>query len=128
MGWAPQAYNVSPSAARGPYGKASEVGNVVLNPLNSTTTWGGQEGVGGGAPGLQLWVRGVNNLSDYVVTSPAQRGKMIRVGEINSLRRDFRYGSFRIGMKMAEVEGTCAAFFWVSTAVVRGAISIHEMH
>lgn len=68
----------------------------------------------GGPPGLQLWVRGVNNLSDYVATDPSERGKMVRVAEIDSLRDDIRYGSFRIGMKMAEVEGTCAAFFWVS--------------
>lgn len=114
VGWTPQAYNISPTAARGPYGKSAEVDNVVLNPLNSTYDWGGQEGVNGGAPGLQLWVRGVANLSDYVDTDIAERGKMVRVSEIDSLRTDVRYGSFRIGMKMAAIEGTCAAFFWVS--------------
>lgn len=87
---------------------------MVLNPLNSTFDWGGKDGMRGGPPGLQLWVRGVDNLSDYVAIDPAERGKMVRVAEIDSMRTDMRYGSFRIGMKMAEMEGTCAAFFWVS--------------
>ncbi|KAF1345913.1 concanavalin A-like lectin/glucanase domain-containing protein, partial [Delphinella strobiligena] len=112
IGWAPQAYNVSPVAARGPYGKSAEVGNVVLNPLNETYDWGGVEGRNGGDPGLQIWVRGVHNTSDWSIPGSDAEGQMVRIGEIDSLRQDVRYGSFRIGMKMATVEGTCAAFFW----------------
>jgi beta-glucanase (GH16 family) len=44
---------------------------------------------------------------------------MVRSGEIDSLRRDMRYGSFRVGMKMSDVPGTCAAFFWVSCKEVQ---------
>lgn len=113
VGWAPQAYNVSPSAARGPFGKSAEVENVVVNPLNKTTDWGG-EGWAGGPPGLQIWVRGAGNLRDYVGSDQSEGGKMVRIGEIDSLREDVRYGTFRIGMKMSEEAGTCAAFFWVS--------------
>lgn len=117
IGWAPQAYNVSPVAARGPYGKSAEVGNVVLNPLNDTYDWGGVEGKNGGDPGLQIWVRGVSNTSEWSTPGSDVEGQMVRMGEIDSLRQDVRYGSFRIGMKMAAVEGTCAAFFWVSADV-----------
>lgn len=116
VGWTPQAYNVSPSAARGPYGKSAEVGNVVLNPLNNTYTWGREQGMRGGDPGLQIWVRGQSNLSQLVNANGVVQGEMIRGGEIDSIRRDVRYGSFRVGMKMADMEGTCAAFFWVSSS------------
>ncbi|CAD0106271.1 unnamed protein product [Aureobasidium uvarum] len=107
VGWAVQAYNVTLSAARGPYGKAAEIDNVVLNPLPSRKAWGG-DGQLGGAPGLQVWVRSQQDL-----LGPAG-DQMIRSGEIDSLRRDMRYGSFRVGMRMSNVSGTCAAFFWVS--------------
>lgn len=107
VGWAVQAYNITPSGARGPYGKAAEVGNVILNPLHSRQDWTG-EGKLGGAPGLQIWVRGQQDLLGPVGE------QMVRSGEIDSLRRDMRYGSFRVGMKMSDVPGTCAAFFWVS--------------
>ncbi|KAG9716198.1 concanavalin A-like lectin/glucanase, partial [Aureobasidium melanogenum] len=105
VGWAVQSYNVSPSAARGPYGKAAEIDNVVLNPLPSPKDWGGN-GTLGGAPGLQVWVRS----QQYLLGSTGDQ--MVRSGEIDSLRRDMRYGSFRVGMKMSDVAGTCAAFFW----------------
>lgn len=110
VGWAVQAYNLTPSAARGPYGKAAETENVILNPLPSRKDWTG-EGKLGGAPGLQLWVRGQQDLLGPV------GDQMVRSGEIDSLRRDMRYGSFRVGMKLSEVAGTCAAFFWVSLQV-----------
>lgn len=112
VGWAVQAYNISPNASRGPYGKAAELDNVVLNPLPTRDDWAG-EGKLGGAPGLQMWVRGEQDLL-------SQAGnQMIRVGEINSLRRDMQYGSFRVGMKMSDVAGTCAAFFWVGLLLSR---------
>jgi hypothetical protein len=112
VGWAVQAYNNSPSSARGPYGKAAEIHNVVLNPLASREDWTG-EGKLGGAPGLQIWVRGQKNLLGPV------GDQMVRSGEIDSLRQDMRYGSFRVGMKMSDVPGTCAAFFWVSCKEVQ---------
>ncbi|KAI5260804.1 concanavalin A-like lectin/glucanase [Aureobasidium subglaciale] len=105
VGWAVQAYNNTPTTARGPFGKAAEIDNVVLNPLSSRKDWAG-EGALGGAPGLQVWVRSQQDLLGPVGS------QMVRMGEINSLRRDMRYGSFRVGMKMSGVKGTCAAFFW----------------
>lgn len=84
--------------------------NLVLNPLLSRKDWTGDEKLGG-APGLQLWVRGQQDFLGPV------GDQMVRSGEIDSLRRDMRYGSFRVGMKMSEVAGTCAAFFWVSALI-----------
>jgi beta-glucanase (GH16 family) len=106
VGWAVQAYNISPRIARGPYGKSAELENVVLNPLPTRNDWTG-EGILGGAPGLQLWVR---SQQDLLAVAGDQ---MVRVGEIDSMRQDMRYGSFRVGMKMSDIPGTCAAFFWV---------------
>lgn len=107
VGWQPQAYNVSAADARGPYGKSAQVENVVINPLANRWDWGG-EGINGDSPGLQVWVDSAANL-----TSDGSGGQMIKMGEIDSLRNDIMYGSFRIGMKMSTVSGTCAAFFWV---------------
>lgn len=55
----------------------------------------------GGDAGLQLWVG--STLVDGLVP----------MGEIASKRADMAYGSFRIGMKVTSVSGTCGAFFWV---------------
>ena len=74
--------------------------DVTTNPLNSDT---GTEGINGGDPGLQLWVR-----------SGAPKGGYINGAEIASARRDMRYGSFRAGLKYTGESGTCGAFFWVS--------------
>jgi len=83
LDWQAQAYNVTPSAARGPYGKAAELSNVVLD----------------GETGLQLWVRS-KPLID-----------MIPIAEIATARNDILYGSFRVSMKTTAVNGTCGAFF-----------------
>lgn len=97
--WTPQAYNVSPSDANGPFGKAAQLRNVVPNPLASTWDWGG-DGQGGGDPGLQFWVR-----SELV-------GDMVPMSELVSVQGEILYGSFRIGMKTTPVNGTCGAFFF----------------
>ncbi|OCL12042.1 glycoside hydrolase family 16 protein, partial [Glonium stellatum] len=98
-GWTPQEYNVSHQAARGPYGKQFRVSNVVANPLRDEYSWAGSS-VNGGDAGLQLWVR--SNDSDGLVGA----------AELAAQRTDVLYGSFRIGVKMSGVQGTCAAFFW----------------
>ena len=90
---------------------------MVINPLPTRDDWGG-EGQLGGAPGLQMWVRGEQDLLSDA------GNQLIRVGEINSLRRDMRYGSFRVGMHMSQIAGTCAAFFWVSLSVSEEAASL----
>ena len=60
IGWIPQNYNTSASAAQGPYGMAREDRNLVPNWIDDPWTFGGPgvEGVKGGDPGLELWVRG----------------------------------------------------------------------
>ncbi|GAM90640.1 hypothetical protein ANO11243_086850 [Dothideomycetidae sp. 11243] len=105
FGWQAQVYNVSPADARGPYGKTAEIENVLVNPLKTVFDWGG-EGTAGGDPGLQMWVRGKNNLLN------AGQTQFIRSSEMAVVRQDMLYGSYRVGMKMPDVAGTCTAFFW----------------
>ncbi|KAF2490132.1 concanavalin A-like lectin/glucanase [Lophium mytilinum] len=97
-GWIPQQYNVEQSDSRGPYGKQFTTSNVVSNPLKDPYSWAGDSVLGGDA-GLQLWARKDND-------------GMIPAAEIATERTDFLYGSFRVGMKMSKVNGTCGAFFW----------------
>ena len=101
-------YNVSASDARGPYGKSAQLENVVANPLSNIYDWGGM-GEDGADPGLQLRTR---KIEDGQGT-----GALIGMGEIASERNDMLYGSFRIGVKMNGVRGTCGAFFWVSYSI-----------
>ena len=82
--WQAQTYDVTPSAARGPYGKAAELSDVVLT----------------GQADLQLWVRSQSVLD------------MIPIAEVVTARNDIMYGSFRISMKTTAVNGTTAAFFF----------------
>jgi len=110
FGWRVQTYNVSPTLARGPYGKTALKENVQVNPLRSIYDWGGQEGIHGGDPGLQITVGSKNELVEI-----GDSGQyMIPMGELAMIREDVLYGSFRIGIKMSKISGTCAAFFWVS--------------
>lgn len=83
-------------------GKQAELSNVIPNPLKDSSAWSGS-GINGGDAGLQLWVRA--NDSDG----------MVPIGEIDGTRDDMLYGSFRVGMKLSPVNGTCGAFFWVNT-------------
>lgn len=80
IGWIPQTYNQTNISA--PYGQAKMADNVVTNPLASIWDWGG-EGIRGGDPGLQLWVKSalVNDVLGYVPTA-----------EIVSEREDILYG------------------------------------
>lgn len=84
--WQRQAFNVSAADARGEFGEMVLVDNVVS---------------GGGGTGLQLIVR-----SDVV-------DDMVPTAEIDSSRLDLLSGTFRASMKLTNVSGTCAAFFWV---------------
>ncbi|KAF1981252.1 glycoside hydrolase family 16 protein [Aulographum hederae CBS 113979] len=103
IGWRPQEYNVTPSAARGPFGKAARVANVVVNPVADEEAWTGTTTLGGGDPGLQVWVRrGLEG----------ERGDMVGMGEIAAERTDMLFGSYRVAMKMNGVPGTCGAIFW----------------
>jgi hypothetical protein len=103
--WIPQAYNTTPKQARGPYGKASQVENVKLNPLHNAWDWAGP-GIRGQDPGLQLWTR------DNLIKIPGTSKSTVPMSEIVSTRDDMLYGSFRIGVKATAVNGTCGAFFF----------------
>lgn len=100
--WIPQNYTVSAEAARGPYGKNATLGNVIANPLENKYDSIGN-GILGGDGGLQLWVRG-----------GVPKNGLVPIAEISSARQDILYGSFRVGIKMVDVPGTCGALFWVS--------------
>jgi hypothetical protein len=84
-GWIPQNYTVTKSLARGPYGKIASISNVVPSKQ-----------------GLQLWVK-------------RAAGDLIPMAEVSTQRTDMLYGSFRVKAKMTGVNGTCGAFFWVSS-------------
>jgi hypothetical protein len=99
--WQPQEFTVSPGDSHGPYGRAARISNVISNPLNDTRSNSGPS-VLGGDPGLQLWVRA------------KPEGNLISTGEIDTMRNDILYGSFRTSMKLTGVPGTCGAFFYVS--------------
>lgn len=113
--WIPQAYNVTRTAARGPFGKSSQVENVVPNPVHGGQfDWLGP-GIRAEDPGLQLWVRSTllpSSSSSSSSSSSPEDGEMVPMAEIVSSRDDVLYGSFRIGMKTTSVPGTCAAFFF----------------
>lgn len=79
MRWRPQTYDQR--GAGGPCGMAKAAANVVANPLRRIWDWGGEEGVGGGDPGLQLWVRGEVVGEGLVPTA-----------EVVSVREDVLYG------------------------------------
>lgn len=100
--WQAQNYTVSSKLSRGPYGKNASTDNVVANPLKSRYNWAG-DGVNGGDAGLQLIVRG----------GTPDKGGHIPMAEMVTARDDILYGSFRAGMKITNVNGTCGAFFWV---------------
>jgi hypothetical protein len=50
---------------------------------------------------------------ELVVRSELVDG-MVPVAELATRRLDLMWGTFRAGMKVSRVGGTCAAFFWVS--------------
>ncbi|KAL9583923.1 MAG: hypothetical protein Q9212_002421 [Teloschistes hypoglaucus] len=100
-GWMPQKYTVNPALARGPFGKDANPNQIAMNPLKSKYDWAG-EGINGGDAGAQVIVRG---------GTPA-KGGMIPMGEMDTNRTDMLYGSFRAGVKLTGLPGTCGAFFW----------------
>lgn len=101
--WQLQNYTVTPALARGLYGKNASLTNVVANPLRSKYDWAG-DGIDGGDSGLQLFVRG-----------GIPKDGLIPMAEVATTRSDLLYGTYRAGMKVTSVSGTCGAFFWVLT-------------
>lgn len=98
---------VRPSNNENPYGRHALVDNVVANPLTSKDAWSGT-GTKGGDAGVQLIVGGGIPSSGFIPTA-----------EMATKRNDVKYGSFRAGMKLTGVNGTCAAFFFVCPMLVQ---------
>ncbi|KFA52775.1 hypothetical protein S40293_01005 [Stachybotrys chartarum IBT 40293] len=86
--WVRQSFNVSAEAGRGEFGKAFLPDNIKIHRTEDDDT------------GLGLRVaRGTDS-------------EFVPVAEIDTSRVDLLWGSYRAGMKLSGVEGTCAAFFW----------------
>lgn len=100
-GWAPQEFNMSSEVARGRYGEAFTPQNVISNNIAEEQTFEGPGSKGGDA-GLNL-----------VVRSEVQNG-MVTGADISTTDVHFFHGTFRAGIKVTDVPGTCSAFFWVS--------------
>ena len=90
--WVRQQFNVTAEAGRGKYGKAFSLNNVA--PKSPSLDASNSNG------GIQLRVGG--NVVDGAVPT----------AEIDSARMDMYWGSYRAGMKLTNVKGTCGAFFW----------------
>jgi hypothetical protein len=101
--WSQQGYNVSATTARGSFGESFQTVNVLSNPLIDNFSYTGSSQRGGDA-GLQLYVQGGNPYDG-----------LVSVAQINSVRDDMLWGSYRASIKLTNVPGTCGAFFWVST-------------
>lgn len=91
--WRRQEFNVTKTKARGEYGEVFYINDDVeyVDKVGNRAS-----------DGLQLIVR--QDLIDG----------MVPVAEVDTARLDISYGTFRASMKLTDVPGTCAAFFWVS--------------
>jgi len=100
--WIRQAFNITSDKARGSFGEMFAVQNIYTNPNPSNVRVEDGNGSDGQPAGLQLIVKA------------AQVEDMVPVAEIDTNRTDVIFGSFRTGLKLTDVPGTCSAFFWVS--------------
>jgi hypothetical protein len=75
--------------------------NVVSNPIANASNWIGLP-VSAGDPGVQLSVGGGIPPNGFV-----------QVAQMNSVRQDLLFGTYRALLKVTSVPGTCTAFFWV---------------
>jgi hypothetical protein len=102
--WKRQQYNVTARAGRGEFGKIFNVKNVYSVPSTS------DDGDSGSSSGLET-----NSGDDGIalVVSSTLTNDSVPVAEIDSARADMTFGSYRAGMKLTPVNGTCGAFFWV---------------
>ncbi|TGZ84992.1 concanavalin A-like lectin/glucanase [Ascodesmis nigricans] len=100
--WVPQEWKVGKVQSRGPYGRQTLLANVISNPLKNRNSKKSSIGKNGNEAGLELWVRKLEQPEQEYVT----------VAELDSYRTDIFYGSFRAGIQITPVKGTCGAFFW----------------
>lgn len=104
--WTRQGFNITPVVSRGPYGESLQISQVISNPLATSFSFSGPGQLGGDA-GLQLYV-----------TGGVPSDGLVPVAEVNSVREDMLWGSYRAAMKLTLTPGTCGAFFWVSSLVM----------
>jgi hypothetical protein len=76
--------------------------NVVSNAIANSSNWTGPP-VSAGDPGVQLSVGSGIPANGYV-----------QVAQMNSVREDLLFGTYRALLKMTPLAGTCTSFFWVS--------------
>ncbi|TQV90499.1 glycoside hydrolase family 16 protein [Cordyceps javanica] len=97
LGWRGQVYNVTAAQGRGRYGKSFTLDNIVACPSGGSPTDGCANS---GAKGMTLRVG--SQLSNRAVTS----------AEMATPSDNMKWGSYRCGMQLSAVNGTCASFFW----------------
>ncbi|KAI2470594.1 glycoside hydrolase family 16 protein [Annulohypoxylon bovei var. microspora] len=98
-GWARQDFNMSSEVARGPYGESYTPQNVISNNIANEQVFG-ESGTKGGDAGLNL-----------VVSSEIQDG-MVTGADVSTTDIHYFHGTFRAGIKVTDIPGTCSAFFW----------------
>ncbi|EJP64810.1 glycoside hydrolase family 16 protein [Beauveria bassiana ARSEF 2860] len=92
--WQRQEFNVSAEAGRGKYSKSFTPDNVAVRPGAADKDASGRQA------GVAL------SVSATIVNGA------VSVAELDTARQDLRWGSYRAGMRMTPVKGTCAALFW----------------
>jgi hypothetical protein len=76
--------------------------NIASNPIANHSNWF-KPPVSSGDAGLQLGVGAGIPTNGFV-----------QVAQMNSVREDMLFGTYRALIKMTSVPGTCTSFFWVS--------------
>jgi hypothetical protein len=76
--------------------------NIVSNPIANFSNWVGPP-VSAGDPGVQL-----------SVGAGIPPNGFVQVAQMNSVREDLLFGTYRALLKITSVPGTCTSFFWVS--------------
>ncbi|KAK8136670.1 concanavalin A-like lectin/glucanase domain-containing protein [Apiospora sp. TS-2023a] len=101
--WARQAFTKSAGVARGPFGEAYVTGNA-MSDISTTKTMKNSKASSnndkGAGAGLELLVGG------KVVDG------MVQNAEVATTELDYFHGTYRVGLKVTDVPGTCTAFFW----------------
>lgn len=101
--WVRQEFNLTREKGSGIFGERFMTENVRSNAVavGQDSRNHSPMGKDGSAAGMQLVVGG------------QRKGEMVAVAEIDTTRKDMLLGSYRASMRLSDVPGTCAAFFWV---------------
>lgn len=113
--WKRQQYNVSARDGRGEYGKTFATQNVYSIPPAGSSKDPSQQGAG---------YSDSTNGGIALVVSSTLTNDSVPTAELDSSRIDMSFGSYRAGMKLSPVNGTCAAFFWVCLTLYSDSIGM----